>query len=46
MYGVAVKVGEEKCNDCENVLGVRVGLWSAGNTSVDRISIYCRQYRI
>ena len=27
-------------------VGVRVGLWSAGNTSVIRISIYCRQYRI
>ena len=29
-----------------DLLGVRVGLWSAGNMSVVRISIYCRLYRI
>ena len=29
-----------------NAVGVRVGLWSARNTSVVRISIYCRQYII
>ena len=28
------------------IVGVRVGLWSAVKTSVVRISIYCRQYRI
>ena len=32
--------------DESTVLGVHVGLWSAGNTSVVLITIYCRQYRI